>query len=480
MPPRVDVLGVGISVVSMETAVREIIRWIENGERRYVCVTGVHGVMESQDDPELMGIHNESGLTLPDGMPMVWAGRFAGARGMARVYGPDFMLAVCKLAAERGWASFFYGGAPGVPDLLARRLRERFHGLRVAGTFSPPYRALSDEEQAEVVDRINSSGADLVWVGLSTPKQERWMAANVDRVRAPAVLVGVGAAFDLHAGLRRDAPGWMGSLGVHWLYRLAQEPRRLALRYVENNPRFAASIVRRPPALREDGDRADARPRAGSVVPEETVYGRGKHGLRRWLGSRLAERARRRRHLLYRRLVKPGSDERIVDIGCGSAGLAQLEAESRITGVDLSERPPGGYAASHRHYVRADARALPFDDREFDIAYSNSVIEHLRPSDRSKFAAETTRVAGRYFVQTPNRWFPIEPHVLLPFFQHLPLGLRRRLWRFGVFRTPFEDIRLLDARELRTLFPDAVIARERIGPLTKSLMAVGPKDLISG
>jgi N-acetylglucosaminyldiphosphoundecaprenol N-acetyl-beta-D-mannosaminyltransferase len=248
--PRVDVLGVGVSVVTMESAVAEVARWIADGERRYVCATGVHGVMESQRDFELLRIHNESGLTLPDGIPMVWAGRFAGARGIARVYGPEFMLAVCKLAAARGWSSFLYGGAPGVPERLGRRLRERFPGLRVAGHHSPPFRPLTDQEDADVVDRINSSGAELVWVGLSTPKQERWMADHIDRLRAPAVAFGVGAAFDLHAGLRRDAPSWMGPWGLHWLYRLAQEPRRLARRYFANNPRFAAGLIRRPPVLR--------------------------------------------------------------------------------------------------------------------------------------------------------------------------------------------------------------------------------------
>jgi N-acetylglucosaminyldiphosphoundecaprenol N-acetyl-beta-D-mannosaminyltransferase len=476
---RVDVLGVGISVVSMQAAVGEVIRWIESGERRYVCVTSVHGVMESQRDPELLRIHNDSGLTLPDGMPLVWAGRFAGGEGIARVYGPDFMLAVCKLAAERGWASYFYGSAPGVPELLAHRLKERFPGLPVAGRYSPPYRPLTDQEEAEVVDRINSSGAELVWIGLSTPKQERWMAAHIDRLQAPAVLVGVGAAFDLHAGLKGDAPSWMGPLGLHWLYRLGQEPGRLSRRYLANNPRFVAGIVRRPPVLRASLGREGGRPVAANGLPVASVYGHGKRGLRRWLGSPLAERARRRRHLLYRRLIKPGSEDRIVDIGCGSAGLAQFEPESRITGVDLSERPPRGYETARRQYVRADARALPFDDREFDIAYSNSVIEHLQPSDRSKFASEARRVASRYFVQTPNRWFPLEPHVFLPFFQHLPLSLRRRLWRFGVSNVPFEDIRLLDARALRELFPDAEIARERFGPLTKSVIAVGPLARLS-
>jgi SAM-dependent methyltransferase len=216
------------------------------------------------------------------------------------------------------------------------------------------------------------------------------------------------------------------------------------------------------------------------VLPGMTVYAHGKRGIRRWLGSRLAERARGRRHETYRALVGPRTDDIIIDIGCGAAGLAEFEPQSQITGVDLPDRPPGGYEAPHRHYVQSDARALPFADKEFDIAYSNSLIEHLEPSDRPTFAREVTRVAKRYFVQTPNRWFPVEPHLLIPFFQHLPAAARRRLWRFGVATTPFEEIQLLDARELKSLFPDALIVRERIGPLTKSVMAIGPGEKVQG
>jgi N-acetylglucosaminyldiphosphoundecaprenol N-acetyl-beta-D-mannosaminyltransferase len=249
---RVDVLGVGVSAVSTNTALNAVEAWIEGGQRRYVCVTGVHGVMESQRDPELKRIHNDSGLTVPDGTPMVWAGRFAGADGIERVYGPEFMFAACRLAAERGWSNFFYGAAPGVADAVGRRLQRRLPGLRVAGALSPPYREVSGEEDAEIVERINSSGAQLIWVGLSTPKQERWMADHVERLRGPAVLIGVGAAFDLHAGLRRDAPPWVGRVGLHWAYRLAQEPRRLWRRYLVNNPWFLASVLRHPPYLRPE------------------------------------------------------------------------------------------------------------------------------------------------------------------------------------------------------------------------------------
>ena len=245
---RVDVLGVHVSAVTMDEAVDEVTRWIEHGERHYVCVTGVHGVMESQSDPHLRDVHNASGLTTPDGMPMVWGARAAGAWHTERVYGPDLMLALCERAAERGWSSFFYGGKVGVPEELARRLTRRFPGMAVAGSFSPPFRPLNPEEDARVVDMINDSTAQLVWVGLSTPKQERWMAAHRERLRAP-VLLGVGAAFDIHAGRLPQAPRWMKRAGAEWLYRLYREPRRLWRRYLTNNPRFVIRILRQPPRL---------------------------------------------------------------------------------------------------------------------------------------------------------------------------------------------------------------------------------------
>ena len=245
---RVDVLGVGISTISMADAIAEISRWIEQREHHYVCVTGVHGVMESQRDPELLRIHNASGLTTPDGMPMVWAGHRAGAAHMTRVYGPDLLLELLERAAQRGWSSYFYGGAEHVPGLLADRMTQRFPGLRVAGTCSPPFRPLTPEEDAHIVEQINAAAPDIVWVGLSTPKQERWMAAHVGRLDAP-VLIGIGAAFDIHAGLVPQAPVWMQRRGLEWLYRLAREPRRLWRRYLSSNPRFVLSILRRPPRL---------------------------------------------------------------------------------------------------------------------------------------------------------------------------------------------------------------------------------------
>lgn len=248
---RVDVLGVGISTATESEVVDVIAEWVYAREQHYVCVTGVHGVMESQRSQDLLRIHEDSGLTVPDGVPLVWASHFAGAPRVERVYGPDLMLSVCQRAAAEGWGVFFYGGRDGVPEMLAARLTTRFPGLRVVGWHSPPFRPLTDVESHREEALINATNADIVWVGLSTPKQERWMDAHVGRLEAP-VMVGVGAAFDFHAGVLRQAPFWMQRQGLEWLFRLAVEPRRLWRRYLSNNPRFLALLLRRRPYLRQD------------------------------------------------------------------------------------------------------------------------------------------------------------------------------------------------------------------------------------
>jgi len=240
---RVNVLGVGVSAIDVERAVSAIGEWIDTRTPRYVCVSGVHGVMESQRDAALLAIHNRAGLVTPDGMPLVWLGRLAGHREMTRVYGPDLLLACCKKSEERGWRHFFYGGGEGVAPLLAQRLCGRFPAMQVAGTYTPPFRALTDDEEFAVSRMIEDSRADIVWVGLSTPKQERWMAAHVGRLAAP-VLIGVGAAFDFHAGLKRQAPRFVQQAGMEWAFRLATEPRRLWRRYLYNNPRFVWQVAR--------------------------------------------------------------------------------------------------------------------------------------------------------------------------------------------------------------------------------------------
>jgi len=239
---RVNILGVGVSAINMGMALEAIERWIENRDPHYVCITGVHGVTESWRDPALREIHNRAGLVTPDGMPLVWLSRALGHRHVERVYGPDLMLALCESSQSRGYRHFMYGGAQGVAEKLAENLRAKFPAIRIAGTYCPPFRCLTPAEDERVTERINAANPDVVWVGLSTPKQERWMAEHVGRVRAPA-LIGVGAAFDFHAGVKRQAPRWLGRSGFEWTFRLATEPRRLWKRYLVNNSLFIGLMM---------------------------------------------------------------------------------------------------------------------------------------------------------------------------------------------------------------------------------------------
>jgi N-acetylglucosaminyldiphosphoundecaprenol N-acetyl-beta-D-mannosaminyltransferase len=239
---RVNILGVRVSALNMAQALSIIDEWIARRQRHYVCVSGVHGLMESQRDEGLRRIHNDAGLVTPDGMPLVWLSRLHGRGHVERVYGPDLMLALCEHSLSKGYKHFFYGGGEGVPERLAHSLRRRFPGLRVAGGYSPPFRPLSGAEEEQIVEAIDEADPDVVWVGLSTPKQERWMAEHLGRLAAP-VLIGVGAAFDFHSGLKKQAPRWMQRSGLEWLFRLATEPRRLGRRYLVNNPLFVLLVL---------------------------------------------------------------------------------------------------------------------------------------------------------------------------------------------------------------------------------------------
>jgi N-acetylglucosaminyldiphosphoundecaprenol N-acetyl-beta-D-mannosaminyltransferase len=225
----------------MRQAVERSEQLLASGSKGYVCVTGVHGVMESRSDPELQGILNGAFLCVPDGMPTVWVGRLQGYQSMQRVYGPDYMLAMCRLSLLRGHRHFFYGGAPGVAERLAANLLMQMPELQIAGTYTPPYGPLGARQESELVAIVAKTQPDIFWVGLSTPKQERFMAEYLERLDVK-LMAGVGAAFDLHAGLRRDAPGWVKSAGLQWIHRLWQEPRRLGPRYFKHNPRFLWEI----------------------------------------------------------------------------------------------------------------------------------------------------------------------------------------------------------------------------------------------
>jgi N-acetylglucosaminyldiphosphoundecaprenol N-acetyl-beta-D-mannosaminyltransferase len=236
---RVDILGVGVDALTLPLAVETMAGWIERREPHYVTITGVHGVMESRRDAELQGIHHRAGLVTPDGVPLVWISRrrVAGSVVVERVYGPDLMLEVLDRSQATGWRHFLYGGDPATLARLEGRLAERFPGATIVGSISPPFRPLSPADDEALSVQIATARPDVLWVGLGTPKQERWMAAHVDRLQVP-VMVGVGAAFDFHAGVKRQAPAPLQRAGLEWLFRLATEPRRLAGRYLRNNPQF--------------------------------------------------------------------------------------------------------------------------------------------------------------------------------------------------------------------------------------------------
>ncbi|MGH7952814.1 MAG: WecB/TagA/CpsF family glycosyltransferase [Limisphaerales bacterium] len=239
---RVNVLGVGISVLNLQTALTEIAGAIRARRKGYICVTGVHGVMEAQSNAVFRKILNGAFLCTPDGMPMVWMGKIHGHSEMRRVYGPDLMLEVCAWSEYSGAKHFFFGGADGVADLLTEKLKAHFPKMEIAGTFTPPFRPLNPAEENELRGKIRAARPDIFWVGLSTPKQEKFMAEFLPKLDA-TLMIGVGAAFDFHCGRVKQAPRWMQRSGLEWLFRMGCEPRRLAGRYFKNNPLFALKIA---------------------------------------------------------------------------------------------------------------------------------------------------------------------------------------------------------------------------------------------
>lgn len=228
--PRENILGIWVSVVNMQRALEAVDEWIETRTQNYVCVTPAHSIMDCWQNPELRPIFNQSGMTTPDGMSIVWLLRAHGHSQVSRVYGPDLMLSVCNHSVQKGYRHFFYGGAPGVAEQLAKRLQTSIPGLQVVGTYSPPFRPLTQDEDRMVVELINQSQPDILWIGISSPKQDLWMSDHKSKLSAP-VLIGVGAAFDFLSGNKKQAPVWIQQSGFEWLYRFINEPRRLWKRY---------------------------------------------------------------------------------------------------------------------------------------------------------------------------------------------------------------------------------------------------------
>lgn len=241
-PIKIDILGTNISAVNMGMALNIVDQWIDEGRSDYICFRDVHGVMAAQKDATLRAAHEKAGMVAPDGMPLVWTSRARGHPEVGRVSGPDFMLALCDRSVALGYRHYLYGGAPGVADKLALSLSQRFPGVQIVGSYCPPFRKLTPEEDEFVIKDISETRAQLVWIGLGSPKQEHWMADHVERIPG-AILFGVGAAFDFHAGIVKRAPLWMQKSGLEWLFRLLSEPRRLWRRYVIMAPKFLVQVL---------------------------------------------------------------------------------------------------------------------------------------------------------------------------------------------------------------------------------------------
>lgn len=242
VPRRANVLGVGIHGLNLQSAVELMELAVGSRRRGYVCVTDVRAVIEAQDDPAYLQVLNNSFLTVPDGRPAVWVGRAQGRARMNQVAGPDLILRFCELSSRKGYSQFFYGGAPGVAEQLKDNLSRRYPGLNVVGTYTPPFRPLNEPEEREICDLFASLKPDVTWIGLGAPKQEFFMARYLNRLDT-TLMVGVGAAFDMHTGRIGDAPQWIKPLGLAWVHRLIQEPRRLWKRYLKCNPRFVYAIT---------------------------------------------------------------------------------------------------------------------------------------------------------------------------------------------------------------------------------------------
>ena len=241
-PKKSLILHIRVDNTNYDDATNRILTWAVSGEKSYVCVANVHMVMEAYKKNRFRKIVNKSDLVTADGMPLVWTMRLLGATNQSRVYGPTLTSHVCRAASKHGLTVGFYGGSSETIKCLVKNLSNRYPSLRIVYAYSPPFRPLRTEEDEKVVQNINNSGAKVLFVGLGCPNQEQWMSNHLGKINA--VMIGVGAAFDFHAGIKKQAPSWMMAMGLEWLFRLRTEPRRLWKRYLYNNPRFLFLVAK--------------------------------------------------------------------------------------------------------------------------------------------------------------------------------------------------------------------------------------------
>ena len=218
----------------VNSVIANMVRKREPGD---ICVTGAHGIVEAHDSQSVYSAHKEASLVVPDGMPLVWIGRLSGRSETDRIYGPDLMLSICRQAEEMNWRVFLYGTTTNTLFKLTARLKSKFPELAIVGHLAPPFRALTQREKKDVISKINAAHPDILFIGLSTPKQEQWMHEFSKRMD-PMVMIGAGAAFDFIAGTKRQAPQWIRQSGFEWAFRLSMEPTRLLKRYAVTNTRF--------------------------------------------------------------------------------------------------------------------------------------------------------------------------------------------------------------------------------------------------
>ena len=241
---RRDILGVPIAMTDYADVMDVMEEMVASRARGWICTAAVHALMMARDDAEMRDALTRATITVPDGVPVVWAAKMLGESLPHRVYGPELMRRFCDRSAERGHRVWLYGGRDqGALVQLALNLRRRHPGIRIVGGYSPPFHQLSESEDEVIASQINADRPDVLWVGIGAPKQEKWMARMRDRLDVP-VMCAVGAAFDFHAGRVSQAPSWMQERGLEWIYRIAQEPRRLLPRYLETNPRFMLGFAR--------------------------------------------------------------------------------------------------------------------------------------------------------------------------------------------------------------------------------------------